>query len=121
MGIANKYNKGGTSFTAKPAEGTGYCKLRDLAGAQGWTPETVYTISALYLNDKGKFGTEAVAYITAPFTALVNLPAHLVDTVSEIRRDAEAVKAINEGHLGFTVYEYTGNNGNGYSINFVDL
>ena len=119
MGIANKYNKGGVAFTAKPAEGTGYCKLRDLAASR--SPETVYTISALYLNDKGKFGTEAVAYITAPFTALVNLPAHLVDTVSEIRRDPEAVKAINEGHLGFTVYEYTGNNGTGYSINFVDL
>ena len=121
MGIASKYNKGGVSFTAKPAEGTGYCKLRDIAASQGYTPESVYKIGALYLNDKGKFGIEAVAYITEPYVALVNLPAHMVDTISDMRKDAEAVKAINEGKLGFTVYEYTGNNGTGYSINFVDL
>lgn len=121
MGIASKYNKGGVAFTAKPAEGTGYCKLRDLANSDGWSPSIMYKIGALYLNDKGKFGTEAVAYITEPFAALVNLPAHMVDTISDMRKDAEAVKAINEGKLGFTVYEYTGNNGTGYSINFVDL
>lgn len=121
MGIASKYNKGGASFTAKPAEGTGYCKLKDMAEAQGFTPETTFKVGAVYLNNKGKYGTEAVAYITDPYTALVNLPQHMVDTISDMRNDPEAVEAINAGKLGFTVYEYTGNNGTGYSINFVDL
>lgn len=75
-----------------------------------------YTILAIFINTKGKFGDQGV-FITNDFQ--VNLPAHLLDLSQELRQDEEVIEAINNRELAFEVYQYNGKNGKGYSINLV--
>ena len=75
-----------------------------------------YTILAIFINTKGKFGDQGVL-ITNDFQ--VNLPPHLLDLSKELRQDEEVIEAINNRELAFEVYIYNGKNGKGYSINLV--
>lgn len=75
-----------------------------------------YTILAIFINTKGKFGDQGV-FITNDFQ--VNLPPHLLDLSQELRQDEEVIEAINNRELAFEVYQYNGKNGKGYSINLV--
>ena len=79
-------------------------------------PKARYTILAVFINTKGKFGDQGV-FITDDFQ--VNLPPHLLDLSQELRQDEEVIEAINNRELAFEIYEYNGKNGTGYSINLV--
>src|SRR5699024_5290335 len=79
-------------------------------------PKARYTILAVFINTKGKFGDQGV-FITDYFQ--VNLPPHLLDLSQELRQDEEVIEAINNRELEFEIYEYNGENGKGYSINLV--
>src|SRR5699024_5804907 len=88
-------------------------KLKELHNEQ---PKARYTILAVFINTKGKFGDQGV-FITDNFQ--VNLPPHLLDLSQELRQDDEVIEAINNRELAFEVYQYNGKNGTGYSINLV--
>lgn len=77
-------------------------------------PNARYTILAVFINTKGKFGDQGI-FITDDFQ--VNLPPHLLDLSQELRQDEEVIEAINNRELAFEVYQYNGKNGTGYSIN----
>ena len=113
MSVASKFNsKKGATFNYKAPEGTPYVKLNSLSLG------VPFTVKGLYINTKGKFGDSPVAVLD---NCMVNLPGHLTKVVKEIISDEEAVKAINEDKFGFKVYEYEGQNGKGFSVEWIDL
>lgn len=75
-----------------------------------------YTILAVFINRKGKFGDQGL-FVTEQFQ--VNLPPHLLDLAHDLRQDQEIIDAINNRELAFEVYQYNGKNGVGYSLNLV--
>lgn len=88
-------------------------KLEELHNEQ---PKARYTILAIFINTKGKFGDQGI-FITNDFQ--VNLPPHLLELSQELRQDEEVIEAINNRELAFEIYQYNGKNGKGYSINLV--
>ena len=77
---------------------------------------TKYTILAVFINTKGKFGDQGL-FVTDDFQ--VNLPPHLLDLAHDLRQDEEIINAINNRQLAFEIYQYNGKNGVGYSLNLV--
>lgn len=75
-----------------------------------------YTILAVFINTKGKFGDQGL-FVTHDYQ--VNLPPHLLDLAHDLRQDQEIIDAINNRELAFEVYQYNGKNGVGYSLNLV--
>lgn len=90
--------------------------FRKLAELQLADEGARYTILAVFINTKGKFGDQGI-FITNDYQ--VNLPPHLLDLSQELRQDEEVIEAINNRELAFEIYEYNGKNGKGYSINLV--
>ena len=45
----------------------------------------------------------------------------MTETAREILADSEAVEAIKNGKVGYTIYEYESHGKKCYSISFVDL
>lgn len=88
-------------------------KLEELHKQQ---PKARYTILAVFINTKGKFGDQGI-FVTNDFQ--VNLPPHLLELSQELRQDDEIIQAINNRELAFEIYQYNGKNGKGYSINLV--
>lgn len=112
--FTNKYNKG-SKFVAKAKKGATYVSLKDLGSGK-----QVYIVRNLYINTKGKYGDAPIALIN-DCDLLVNLPEHLTETVREMRNDDELASAVNNGLFGFSVYEYDGKNGHGFSVNWEDV
>lgn len=116
MSLANKYNVGVERFDFEIPESHEFVKLSELYERDG--KGTGYIIMAYFINTKGKFGDNPV--IATP-EHLVNIPAHMTETMKEMRKDSEVVQAINQAKLGFTIYEYTNSYGVNYSIQFIDM
>lgn len=114
MTILNKYNKG-NQFTFQTPEHFEYINLKELVAKYGI--DQTHQVNVLYINTKSRYGDHGVA-VTG--THIVNLPNHLTNTIKEMIADAEVVELANQHALGFKVYEYTGANGVGYSISWVD-
>lgn len=95
-----------------------YESMADLFNEHG--KDKVYPLTAIYINSKSKFGD---APVLATDTCFVNAPSHMLDTAKEILADDEAVAAINNGEVGFTIYAYTAEkyNRDTFGINFVDI
>ena len=91
-----------------------YCKLADLVECNG--VEAVYTVEALFINTKSKFG-QAPVIVTSSW--LVNAPSHLTQTVQQMIQVPEIVASINARQVGFKVYQYTANNRVCYSVEWV--
>lgn len=109
--IQNIINKYGSAFPEYnfPEGERQFSKLQEL------NEDTKYTIQALFINTKGKFGDQGVIYTS---DKIVNLPKHLLDLVKELRSDDEVTQDINERQLAFEVYSYSTDEGRtGYSIN----
>lgn len=117
MNILNKYNKNVNLFTAKPAENVQYTNLKELYLHNG--EDATYKVLNLYINTKSRFGDSPVVLVTP--TLMVNLPKHLLETVKEIREDVEFIDFCNKGLIGFKIYEYSNDNGVGYSVNWVEI
>lgn len=91
-------------------------KERDFKKLKELNQNQRYTILAVFINTKGKFGDQGL-FVTDDFQ--VNLPPHLLELGHDLRQDEEVIQAINNRQLAFEVYEYNGKNGTGYSINLV--
>lgn len=120
MSIASKYNKGNNvHFDFKAPKEFKYVSLGYLYNLPAYK-DKVHHLNALYINRKGRFGDSPVAVTD---NELVNLPAHLTDTVRDMMNDEELVQAVNAGKVGFKVYEYNTANRSEpcYSVNWVDL
>lgn len=116
MTFASKYSKQAVHFTFD-STGLPYKSLADLYRDNG--EKHVYPIRAIYINTKGRYGDQA---LLACDDYIVNLPNHLLSICVQMREDAEAVDAINQGKAGFKIYPYVGNTGNkGFSVNWVDI
>ena len=115
--LLNKAN-GNKKFDFTQFENAKYTSLKDLYEENGG--EKVYTLRALYINTKGKYGDSPVAMING---YNVNLPTHLLDTIKVFIDSADMVEAINNNEVGFTIYKYTDNKYGKecYSVNWVEL
>lgn len=89
-------------------------KERDFMKLAELKENTKYTILAVFINTKGKFGNQGL-FVTEQFQ--VNLPPHLLDLAHDLRQDQEIIEAINNRELAFEIYQYNGKNGVGYSLN----
>ena len=80
----------------------------------------IYQVRGIYINTRSHFDD---APVIATNDKYVNLPAHLLNTCKEILNDAQAIKAINDGYVGFSIYKYEKERYNKtcYSINWVDI
>ena len=110
--IINKHQTVAPKFDL-PEKVREFKKLVELHNEQ---PNARYTILAVFINTKGKFGEQGI-FITEHYQ--VNLPPHLLELSQDLRQDDEVIQAINNRELAFEIYEYNGKNGKGYSINLV--
>ena len=116
MSFAKKFNTAKAQFTFEPNENTPFVKPSELVQTNGI--DTVYTLKGCYLNKKGLYGNEPVLITD---THLVNAPTHFAETVENVLKDANAVKLINAGKVGFKFYQYENRYGVQHGIQWVDL
>ena len=112
--FANTYNK--VTFSIDTTD-FAFASLEQLYKED---PAAVHQIDGLYISTAGKFG-DAPVFINVARRALVNVPAHMLDTCRDILGDLDAIEAIKAGAVGFTVYTYESHNRTCYSVNFVDI
>ena len=113
-----RFNKNFVHFTFKAGEDFKYYSLKELYEKYG--KDAVYRVNALYINDTGYYGKTPLVVGDEYY---INLPSHLVDTVEEIRADEDLVNDINNGKVGFKIYEYYVKkyNKKAYSVNWIEL
>lgn len=111
----NQFNKRALFVYDNEAE-RDYCKLADLVECNGI--DEVYTVEALFINTKSKFG-HAPVIVTSQW--LVNAPSHLTQTVQQMINTPELVDLVNQRKVGFKVYQYTANNRVCYSIEWCEV
>lgn len=102
MGLMSKFNNSG-AFVDVNTQDFKYVSLRDLYTAEGDKP---YTIKGLFINNKGKFGKEAVAIGDK---VLINLPSYTVEDVEAMLTDDIVIDAIKQGRVGIKAVPYTNN------------
>lgn len=116
MSFSAKYNRG-KKFDIDTT-GFEYYNAQEMFSACGG--EKVYPLTAIFINDKSKYGDYPVF---ATDTCFVNAPSHMLDIANEILSNADDIQAINDGKVGFSIYEYTSEkyNKTAYGIKFVDI
>lgn len=114
MSFASRFNKTNFGIDTKDFK---YVKLSELYADGG--KDRVYNINGLFIHNS-QLGASPVV-IDATNKCLVNLPAHLTATVSEILADGEAVDAIKANKVGYAIYEYESHGKKCYSIIFIDI
>lgn len=79
-----------------------------------------FTVYGIYINTRGNFDPAPVLALEDRY---VNLPAHMTPVCEDMLRDADAVRAINEGHVAITVYQYFQKRFNKtcYNVRWVDI
>lgn len=113
--IINQYNNAVLFEYDNEVERT-YCNLKDLYEGNG--KDVVYTVEALFINDKSKFG-DAPVIVSGSY--LVNVPSYFLETVKAMRHDEQLVKLVNDRKLGFNIYEYENQYGKRHSLNWVEI
>lgn len=115
---ANKYNKQNNIFTFKTPVDFEYTTLDVLFNDN--SQSYVYPVKSLFLNKKSRYGTHPVVITDHE---LVDLPKHLLDTVKDMIADDECVSAINNGKVGFQIYQYIDSKYKKtcYSVTWVDI
>ena len=115
--FANKFNKVSFGIDTKDFQ---YIKLGDVLNSiDNGTPNVVHKIDGLFVH-RSKLGDSPVI-IDAEHKVLINLPAHLAETVREICADNEAVEDIKNGKAGYTIYTYESHGKTCYGIKFADI
>lgn len=96
-------------------------KYTNLATLYNTDPEAKHKVLGLFVNTKGKYGSEPNAIIEN--NLIVNLPRHLLETVNELLDDDRYIDYIKAGHVGFTIYQYHSSkyNKDAYSVTWLDL
>lgn len=117
-----KYNKGNNRFNID-TKNLKYRKLKELHNDEIVAHEddvdiapghVTYVIGALFVNTKSKYGDSPAAVVmdVNPATGemvpafIASLPTHCAETVREMLEDEEAVDAIKNFRVGFTIREY---------------
>lgn len=111
--LLSKYSNGGASkYDYDKEKQRPYVKLKEL------NKDEKYTIEAIFINTKSKFGPQG-AILTEEH--VVNLPTHLTDMIVDMRDDDEMTEAINQRLVAFEIYTFTSKkyNRESYSINIV--
>lgn len=114
MSILNKFNKG-KLFEYDKDEKRIFINFKELKAQY---PKEVYPIRALFINKESKFGDAPVIVIDG---LMVNAPSHLTPTVKEMIQDNDLVDLVNQGKVGFSLYEYDNEYGKALSCNWVEL
>lgn len=114
---ASKFNKE-QKFTFKTPDDFKFTTLDEQFTKNGESEK--YKVNALYMNTKSIYGEHPVAVTD---NAMVDFPKHLAPTVKEMINDDEAVKAINDGKVGFTIYTYIDKKYHKtcYSVKWIDI
>lgn len=112
--FAGTYNKSsfGIDVTEFP-----FVKLADIYNSDE-VRDMVHPINGMYIHTS-KLGPSPVI-IDAENKRLINLPQFISGTVSDILANSDAVDAIKEGKVGYTIYEYASHAKKCYGITFVD-
>lgn len=113
MSIANKFNKVQNQVNT---EGFSYVTLAKLYEEN---KDAVHPLNGLFIRS-GKFGKQPV-FINVERQLLVNIPSHMAKISEDILQDTEAMEAVENGKVGYTIYNYTSHNRNCYGITFVDI
>lgn len=111
-----KYNKSNFEKIewTKKTDGFSFKKLGDLYGAGVRTVQ----VFGFFFTKSENYGLQPIAICN---DCLLNLPTHQRDTISEMLKDKDVVKAINNGECSLTIREYQSKyNKTCYEINFVD-
>ena len=116
MSFASRFNKS-RKFSINTT-GFAYKSLEDLFNENG--SDTVYTVYAVYINTKSKYGDSPVV-ATADY--FVNFPKHMIESAHKILSDADAIADINAGKVGFKIYPYysINNNRDCFGVDWVDV
>ena len=116
MSFASKFNKG-KKFNID-TEGFEFVDRKDLFASEG--EGAVFPLTAIFINTKSQYGDHPV-FATDKF--FVDAPAHMMDVVEDILKDDDAIEDINNGKVGFTLYEFTSDKYkvNSIGIRFVDV
>lgn len=121
--ISRQYNRE-PLFPEVDTEGLEYFELQDIFD----NPDTIWLVEAVYINTKGLYDDRPVLVVSGidgrEFRGYVNLPSHLTKTCQAILEDRNAIEAIKNGAVGFTIYTYNARNYNNktcYSIRWVDI
>ena len=115
--FASKFNKATFGIDTTDFQ---YTKLADIFNSENeGGKDVVHKINGLHVH-KSRLGDSPII-IDEENKRLVNLPSHTAETVREILADDEAVQAIKDGKVGYTIYGYESHGKKCYSISFVDL
>ena len=124
--FARKYNK--SRLFDINTEGFEYVALPDMYqfalkecdGDVESAEDYPFVVRGIYINTKGLYDPAPVVAIEDCY---VNLPAHLTEICKSILADPAAIRAINDGKVGFTIYRYKQNRFNKecYSVRWVDM
>lgn len=113
--FASKFNKVGFGIDTTNFE---YIKLADIFNGGN---DVVHPINGIFVHASKNGLGDSPVIIDAGAKKLVNLPSHMSETAREILADSEAVEAIKNGKVGYTIYEYESHGKKCYNISFVDL
>ena len=114
ISFSKTFNKTSFGIDTKDYE---YIKLSDLAKAS--SPDEIHPINGLYVHCSALGDSPVV--IDVQTKKLVNIPKHLGETFREILANDEAVQAIKDGKVGYTIYTYESHAKTCYGISFVDI
>lgn len=114
MSVLNKYNKK-VSFQFDGDKERDFTNLKDLHASVG---KDVTVLEAIFINTKSRFG-DAPTLVTSD--KFVNAPQHLLKDAKEMLEDSEFINMVNERRVGFKIYSYEGKNGQGYSVEWVEI
>lgn len=112
--FSNTFNKASFGIDTKDYE---YIKLAEVAKAS--SPDEIHPINGLYVHGSALGDSPVVIDVKAK--KLVNIPKYMGDTFREILANQEAVQAIKDGKVGYTIYSYESHAKTCYGINFVDI
>ena len=113
MGFAEKYNKFNTIFDIDIKDFE-FMNGHEFIAKYG---TDVVKIDGLYINKKGKFKDHPIAIISDE-KILLDLPAHMTDTVNEILTDSESIDLIKKGLVGLKAREYVDKTYNKWCIGY---
>lgn len=112
--FSNVFNKASFGIDTKDYK---FIKLGEVFSNS--SADEIHPINGLYVHGS-KLGDSPVV-IDVQAKKLINMPSHLAETFREILANADAVQAIKDGKVGYTIYTYESHAKTCYGINFVDL
>ena len=114
MGYFSTHYAHGKKFTFDSTD-LPFANLKEVVEQNG---NKVMQVKGCFTYD-AKYGKRAAIVIS---TLKVNLPDHCLADVEKILEDQEAIRLINEGHVGFEPSTYTDSKGETrYSGKFIDI